>query len=426
MTSRPMRFVQVTTFYPPYNFGGDGLYVYRLSHALAARGHHVDVVHCVDSYRYFVREEPAVRLPDHPNVTVHPLRSRLGWLSPVLSHQTGQPFLKRAAIERLLERPADVIHFHNVSLLGPGVLGIGNGAGQLLKVYTTHEHWLVCPTHVLWKFDREPCDRPTCLRCLASTRRPPQLWRYTNLLSRAAEHIDLFLSPSDFTARMHAERGFDRPLSHLAPFAARSDQDWQHPDPPPHPRPYFLFVGRLEPVKGLSTLLRIWDRVEGADLLVIGDGGERPAALAAAARNPRIVVLGPLAPHELGRYYVHARAVLVPSVTYEVAPTVVLEAFARKTPVIARDLGGTSEFVRGAGGGLLFKNDDELLEAIGELAGDARRRDELGARGYEAFIARWTEDAHIAAYLDLLERAARGKFGAVPWQPARAGETVEA
>ena len=34
-------FCMVTTFYPPYHFGGDALYVYRLSNALARRGHHV-------------------------------------------------------------------------------------------------------------------------------------------------------------------------------------------------------------------------------------------------------------------------------------------------------------------------------------------------------------------------------------------------
>ena len=37
--------------------------------------------------------------------------------------------------------------------------------GTALKVYTTHEHWLVCPMHVLWRFDRELCERPDCLRC---------------------------------------------------------------------------------------------------------------------------------------------------------------------------------------------------------------------------------------------------------------------
>ncbi len=43
-----MRFSMVTTFYPPFNFGGDGIFVHQLSNELASHGHHVEVVHCLD------------------------------------------------------------------------------------------------------------------------------------------------------------------------------------------------------------------------------------------------------------------------------------------------------------------------------------------------------------------------------------------
>ena len=41
----PRRFCMVTTFYPPHHFGGDAMYAYRLTQALAERGHRVDVLH---------------------------------------------------------------------------------------------------------------------------------------------------------------------------------------------------------------------------------------------------------------------------------------------------------------------------------------------------------------------------------------------
>ena len=40
--SRPLSFLHLTTFYPPYSFGGDAMYIYRLAHALGDGGHHVD------------------------------------------------------------------------------------------------------------------------------------------------------------------------------------------------------------------------------------------------------------------------------------------------------------------------------------------------------------------------------------------------
>ena len=59
----PLRFAMITTFYPPYNFGGDGQAVRRLAHALARRGHRVDVIHDVDAYRMLAAaKEPAASI----------------------------------------------------------------------------------------------------------------------------------------------------------------------------------------------------------------------------------------------------------------------------------------------------------------------------------------------------------------------------
>ena len=130
-----------------------------------------------------------------------------------------------------------------------------------LRLYTLHEHWLVCPMHVLWKFNRRACEKPSCLRCTLMGKRPPQLWRYNGMLKRTSEYVDQFVSPSRFTAHMHAERGFPQPVAHLPYFLERADQDWQNPGPRPQEKPYFLFVGRLEIIKGLQTLIPLMSRV---------------------------------------------------------------------------------------------------------------------------------------------------------------------
>ena len=185
--TRPLNFLHLTTFYPPYSFGGDAMYIYRLSHALAEAGHHVDVIHCVDSYHLLHPKEPEVQFTGHPNVVTHGLRSGYGWLSPLLTQQTGRSFLKGKAIRDILKsRQYDVIHYHNISLLGPEILTLESKEGRNVKMYTTHEHWLICPTHVLWKFNSGPCDKPDCLRCTLQAKRPPQIWRYTRMLANAS------------------------------------------------------------------------------------------------------------------------------------------------------------------------------------------------------------------------------------------------
>lgn len=414
--SRPLNFLHLTTFYPPYSFGGDGMQVYRLAHALADSGHHVDVIHCVDSYHLLHPGDPPLQFAEHPNVVRHELRSGFTWLSPLLSQQTGQPWLKSRQIREVLNaRAYDVIHFHNVSLLGPGVLAIEPEGSQAVKMFTTHEHWLICPTHVLWKFNQAPCDRPECLSCTIHAKRPPQYWRYNGLLERMAASVDQFVAPSRFTCQIHGSRGFPFPVACLPNFMDRTDDDWQRPAPRPHEAPYFLFVGRLERIKGPQTLIALWDRVPGCDLLLAGTGGYEAELRAMAAHNPRIKFLGLQTQRELGGLYHHAIACLVPSITYETFGMTSVEAFARKTPVIARDLGALPEVIQDSGGGFVYHTDGELLEAIHCLADSPSLRTELGQKGYDGFLRWWCRDAHLRSYFGFLEGAARKKFGSVPW-----------
>lgn len=409
--TQPLSFLHLTTFYPPYSFGGDAMYIYRLCHALGDAGHHVDVVHCIDSFRLAHPAPPPTVFADHPNVRVHGLRSGYGPLSPLLTQQTGHPWLKTRRIKELLRsRPYDVLHFHNISLLGPDILRMTPPGGMPVKLYTTHEHWLICPTHVLWKFNSRPCEKPDCLRCTLMARRPPQLWRYTGKLANASRHVDRFVSPSRFTAGMHRERGFPQPVGHLPYFIDRVDQDWLMPGPRPQERPYLLFVGRLEAIKGLQTLIALWDRVPDFDLLVAGTGTYEGNLRAQAASNPRVKFLGLRTQGELGALYFHALACLVPSMTYETFGIIIIEAFARKTPAIVRDLGALPEVIADSGGGFVYRTDEELLQAITKIAETPGLRSELGERGYEAFVRLWSRDAHLRQYYDLVNEVAESKL----------------
>lgn len=410
--SRSLRFLYLTTFYPPYSFGGDAVYLHRVSHALGEAGHTVDVVHCVDSYHLLHPAEPTIAFTEHPNVKRHELRTGSRWLGPLLAHQTGQPVLTRKTLHKILHsKRYDVIHYHNISLLSPGVLALQPDHVNFVKFYTTHEHWLVCPMHVLWKFNSRACEKPECLRCTLQGKRPPQLWRYTGYLAKAARHVDQFVSPSRFTSRMHAERGFPYPVDHLPYFLDRQDEDWRNPAPRPQERPYFLFVGRLERIKGLDTLIDAWRNVTDWDLLVVGTGAAEVELKAQAAANPRIRFLGARPQKELGALYAHAVATIVPSVTYETFGIILIESFARKTPVIVRDLGALPEVVQDSGGGAIYQTNAQLLDAVRAMGTSPALRQELGEKGYAAFTRHWDRKAHLDRYFAFIEQARERKLG---------------
>lgn len=409
---RPLRFCMLTTFFPPQNFGGDGIFIHRLVNELGKLGHTVDVVHDVDAYRLLGgdRDTP-VEL--HENVGTFPLASgsrALGAFGSLVTQQFGGPGLKRRRIAEILARGYDVVHFHNVSLLGgPKLLRMGAG----IKLYTTHEHWLVCPTHVLFKYGREACFEKDCLKCTLVQKRPPQLWRYTGLVPRMLKHVDGFISPSAFTARRHAELNLDmRVIPYFLP-----DLD---PAPPErfarareilaaHPEPFFLFVGRLEKLKGLQTILPTFRARPRLKLLVAGEGAMGAELRALAAGAPNVVFLGNLDRHNLTPLYEAARAVIVPSICHEVLGQIIIEGFSVRTPSIVCDLGAPPDIVGESGGGFVYRSEEDLVRATERLMDEPGLKEDLGAKGYAYYRERFTRDAHMARYFGLVAEIAARK-----------------
>jgi glycosyltransferase involved in cell wall biosynthesis len=417
--SAPLSFCMLTTFYPPYHFGGEAAFVYNLSNALAEDGHRVTVVHCRDSYRALTDAGPrAGEFPHHPAVTVLGLHSKLGRLSPMLTYLTGRPGLKAPTLAALFrENRFDVTHFHLATLVGgPGILTYGRG----VKLYTTHDHWLVCPMYDLWRYNREECDEPRCLRCTLSFRRPPQLWRYTGLLDRQLGNVHLFLSPSRSTIEQHRRRGFKAPMRYmpyfLPPDASAGAPGDRTPPPyrPPAGRPYFLFVGRLVKLKGAQTLIEAFRRYRGADLVIAGDGVYERELRRQAAGLEHVRFLGRVAREELQGLYSGALGVLVSSLVYETFGLVALEAFSRGTPVIARDYGAVPELIHDSGSGLTYRTEDELIEAMETLRRDPDLRRRLGERAHRAYLDQFSREAHLRSYYEAIELARSAGQDRVP------------
>jgi D-inositol-3-phosphate glycosyltransferase len=175
--------------------------------------------------------------------------------------------------------------------------------------------------------------------------------------------------------------------------------------PPEHRM--LLFVGRIEPLKGLETLLRALAhmRETGTDdccpmyLVVIGGEPEdSPESMNAEMSRllslrddlnlkKMVIFLGKRAQDTLPYYYSAADAVVVPSF-YESFGMVALEAMACGTPVVASQVGGLAFLVQdgitgyvvpdgdaGALGDrlLLLAKDKELNTRLGEQAASAAR-----------------------------------------------------
>lgn len=143
-----------------------------------------------------------------------------------------------------------------------------------------------------------------------------------------------------------------------------------------------LYVGRLVPVKNVASLLSAFSQVSkhvhGVKLVVIGKG-EDMEQLVGLARAEKISQLtqfkGEVDPRDIPKYMIAADVFVLPSLS-EGIPTVILEALAAGTPILASNVGGVPETFTNGKEGFLFQagNVDELANLLSRMLRDGRLR----------------------------------------------------
>ena len=165
---------------------------------------------------------------------------------------------------------------------------------------------------------------------------------------------------------------------------------------------YLLFVGTLEPRKGIGDLMAAWSSLPEPRprLILAGDRGWRTTVLP----DPRIEVRGFVSGEKLRELYRGARAFIYPS-KYEGFGLPPLEAMACGAPVIATRTGAIPDYAEGAAVLVRPGSRTELKEAMVKVLQDHGLRRELRARGPErASHYRW--EASARTMKRLLEEAA--------------------
>ena len=359
-----LKFLLTAAFYPPYHLGGDANHVRYLAEALAARGHEVHVEYSPAALA-LKRGRPTTDGEDDKGVIRHPIPAPTGRFQPLGAWILGAPpLVRRHHSELVREVSPDVIHYHNLSLLGLDLLNVPTSA---LKMYTAHDYWVRCPRNDLFKFNQRLCERPTCLTCLTISGKPPQLWRYLPSGLKPFDALDVAIAPSEFLRGMIAPY-LRAPVVHIANFA---------PDPNPSgqassPGDYYLYVGRLEFYKGIQELAGAARRYRGPHRFVVVGKGKEAGVLAAARRDSAPLDLhGWLPATERDATYARARALLLPSIWYENAPLVAFEALAWGTPILASETGALPEILHGGLCGRTIRPTAEgILAGIEQFEGE--------------------------------------------------------
>lgn len=242
------------------------------------------------------------------------------------------------------------------------------------------------------------------------TARLATLKRCAAVVTLSAHMRDEILRQGLSANRVHVVPPFVEQRQWPEPVARRPDQPVQ-----------LLFLGRLEPLKGLARLLDALPRVAAAldcavMLTVAGDGADRPdleghaRRVTAGASHVRIRFVGWQGREGRDRLFSQAQALVVPSIWPEPFGLVGLEAGIAGVPAVAFATGGIGDWLKDDQTGCLAPADGArpaaLADAIVRCVHDPEVQVRL-ARGSRAFAMRQTLERHLTALERVMADAAR-------------------
>jgi glycosyltransferase involved in cell wall biosynthesis len=308
----------------------------------------------------------------------------------------------------------DVVHFHNtLPLISPAAYYAAR-AERVPVVQTLHNFRVCCVNSLLfrqghlceeclgrsapWRGVLHNCYRGSraagaAITAMVAVHRALGTWR---------DAVDAYIALSESSRRKFVQGG-------LPPERIAVKPNFVYPDPGPGTGAggYGLFVGRLSGEKGVPVLLEAWRRLDGGPpLKIVGDGAlaaqVEPALRAGTAEWLREL------PHEAVYRLVGAAAfVVLPSQCYENFPLVVIEAFAKGTPVIVSRLGAMAEIVEDGRTGLHFRPGDpaDLATKVRALVADPAALARMRAAARETFERKFTAAVNHQAMMAIYARA---------------------
>lgn len=347
------------------NTGGMNVYVRELSARLAARGHEVDVFTAGGPQADEVA--PGVRL------------LRLGVDFAGDAYAPALPALLEAAREVATGRRYDLVHSH---------YWVSAWVGERLAAEWSVPQVVMFHTLAQVKLRARLTEREAVARIEAE--------------DLAVRHADAIVAATEDERRQLVRwYGAERERVHIIPCGV--DTARFRPVDRAAARAYLglpecgaivLYVGRLEPLKGVDLFIEAAGRIEWRDVTVLVVGGDDPgsphrAELEARARElglgERVRFVGSVPHEDLPAYYSAADVTVVPSY-YESFGLVAVESMACGTPVVASRVGGlTGTVLDGRTGYLVpWRCPEPFADRIETLLANEELREGLGRAGVEA------------------------------------------
>ncbi len=133
----------------------------------------------------------------------------------------------------------------------------------------------------------------------------------------------------------------------------------------------FIFVGRLDKLKGIDILLNAWTNIKNVDLVICGIGPEEEWCRSFIKENnmTNVQMMGFISNDKVIDMISESKALILPTQWYEGFPMTIIESLACGTPVIASNIGNVGDLIKDRINGLRFNFDsiEDLRKKIYEI-----------------------------------------------------------
>ena len=231
---------------------------------------------------------------------------------------------------------------------------------------------------------------------------------YLSKLRGVEKKISHYITPSRIVRQKMIDGGFDfKKITQVITFAESAAFQPQFT-----PGDYILYIGQIEPIKGLRVLLKAYAGINSnrpKKLLIAGYSlGNEEQQIKNIVRNqgiPGVKFLGFIKGNALSELFQKARCIVLPCLWYENIPNVALEAMSYGKPIVASNLGGIAEIISDGYDGMLFEpgNAQELRKKLTRLIEDDALAEGLGRAARRKIEEQFDAEKHYRKLLAVFE-----------------------
>lgn len=286
----------------------------------------------------------------------------------------------RQHIEKLIkEQEPDIAHIQSIEHhISPSILHSFQKY-NIPVVQSINTYKLICASYRLYLLDKqEICEsclygkhyhalQKKCVKGSLAASFLAMTEMYLHNFMRIYHLVDRFIVSNEFMAQKMLDAGYEKHkiIKLLNPLNL---EDYQ---PSYDSEDFILYFGRLDPEKGVSTLLSAMAQLRTLKLIVVGDGSQMQA-LQVQANNlnlHNVTFVGAKWGKDLEKYLTKAKLVVIPSLWYEPSPYVIYQSLAYGKPVIGSNIGGIPDLItENTGRTFEAGNVDELVQTLRQIA----------------------------------------------------------